>query len=350
MARRLRGEESGTMGSEGFVHNRIERIAQPQKVWGWEIAVDLYLAGMGAGAFSVGLVLDWYWNFSLFVKPFGRSIDLGRATLLWGPLLVVISTLFLVLDLGIKRRFLYACLNPKTSWVARGFLILSTFIVLGLIVLSVSTLLPHAALKASLLWPLLKGLSLLFAVLTTLYTGILLKSVRYVPLWNTFLIPILFLASSLLSGAAGIILTLVGCALALPSAQTLLSRAYEVVLVAWSLVVLEGLILVYHLRHVSEGTEEGMESVRLLLVGDRKRPFWGGTVFAGFMVPAFLQLAYFWYSSQLLLLILTCLFFLAGRFFLRWVLIASALKEKHPLERLLEVRSNLCLSKGRATN
>ena len=49
--------------------------------------------------------------------------------------MVAIGAPFLILDLGIKRRFMYACLNPRTSWVARGFIILSIFIVIGLVLI-----------------------------------------------------------------------------------------------------------------------------------------------------------------------------------------------------------------------
>lgn len=336
------------MSFEDVKGPRIERLIQPQKVWGWEIAVDLYLAGMGAGAFVVGLILNEYWNFSLPSRLFGLGTDLCAVVLLWGPLLVVISTLFLVLDLGVKRRFLYACLNPKTSWVARGFLILSSFIVLGLIVFFVSAFFPHHSLKGSFLWPYLKGVSLLTAFLTTLYTGILLKSVRYVPLWNTSSIPILFLVSALLSGTAGTILALVGAGLVLPSAQTFLFRASELLPMALGLMLLEGLILGIHLYRSSREEGEGRSSVRLLLVGRQKRLFWGGIVLAGFLMPMLLQVAYFAYPNSWSVLILLGLSLLTGRFFLRWVLIASAVKERHPLEKLLGAQAKVGFSEGRA--
>src|SRR4030066_717597 len=124
---------------------RNVRFLRAQKEWKGIIAIFLYLAGMGAGSFIIGTLMDW-----LGVKlnpPFIASIDLFSYTLslskvpvLWGPIMVALGGPFLILDLGIKWRFIYACLNPRTSWVARGFIILSFFIILGLALLTKSIL------------------------------------------------------------------------------------------------------------------------------------------------------------------------------------------------------------------
>ena len=122
----------------------VLKLIRPQREWGWEIAIYLYLAGMGAGAYVIGSFLIWL---GVSLAPsralmlFGVPLTLTRAALLWGPILVAIGAPFLVLDLGKKHKFFTACLNPRTSWVARGFIILSAFIVLGLIVLAVTGIL-----------------------------------------------------------------------------------------------------------------------------------------------------------------------------------------------------------------
>ena len=115
--------------------NRVSQLKnvlslKPQKEWGWQVAVYLYLAGMGAGAFVIGLVMDWL----------GYASNYPKALMLWGPILVAIGAPFLILKLGIKTRFWRACLNPRTSWLARGFLILVAFIGIGIIVLGASFL------------------------------------------------------------------------------------------------------------------------------------------------------------------------------------------------------------------
>ncbi|MGQ9646279.1 MAG: NrfD/PsrC family molybdoenzyme membrane anchor subunit, partial [Thermodesulfobacteriota bacterium] len=101
---------------------RNVRYLRPQQEWKEIIAIYLYLAGMGAGAYIIGTVLNWFVQPSRVLSIWGLPFDYAKAAILWGPLLVAIGAPFLILDLGIKRRFLYACLNPRTSWVARGFL------------------------------------------------------------------------------------------------------------------------------------------------------------------------------------------------------------------------------------
>lgn len=330
------------------MENNLERILHPQKVWGWQIAFDLYLAGTGAGAYGVGLLLDWRWDLSLFVEVLGRPLNLGKATLLWGPIFVALSTPFLILDLGVKRRFLYACLNPKTSWVARGFLILSSFIVVGLLVSGASVFFAETFMNSPPFWRFLKAISLLFAIFTSLYTGILLKSVRYVPLWNTPLLPILFVTSALLTGTAGIALAMVGSGVVFPSAKRLALEASKLIPLMWGLVIVEGLILVKHLYRTSQHKGEGMASVRLFLSGRLKVLFWGGIVFLGFFLPIVLLLIHFGsHTNPAWILTLTGTSLLLGGFFLRWGLLASGIKEKHPLEKLLEIRANPNVSKSR---
>jgi len=125
---------------------KVLKLIRPQREWRWEIAVYLYLAGMGAGAYIIGSFLIWL---GVSLTPsrslvlFGVPLTLTHVALLWGPILVAIGAPFLILDLGKKHKFFTACLNPRTSWVARGFIILSAFIVLGLIVLAISVLSPE---------------------------------------------------------------------------------------------------------------------------------------------------------------------------------------------------------------
>jgi formate-dependent nitrite reductase membrane component NrfD len=126
----------------GPVHPiRNARYLRPQKEWKEIIAIYLYLAGMGAGSFVIGTLINWMGaklnpSFLPNIDLFGYTLNLSSVPILWGPIMVAISAPFLILDLGIKWRFMYACLNPRTSWVARGFIILSIFIILGLALLA----------------------------------------------------------------------------------------------------------------------------------------------------------------------------------------------------------------------
>ena len=188
----------------------LRRHLHPQEEWEWPIAVYLYLAGFGAGAVAAGLLADWV------LQPEIPS----RAVLLWGPVFVAVGAPFLILDLGRKMRFLNAALNPRTSWAGRGFIILSTLILTGLAVFAASLLpsvLPLVGIgspawldSGSTLFRALEIVVFVFAIGTAAYTGIFLKSTRYVALWNTWLLPVLFLVSALSTGTMGIVVALLG--------------------------------------------------------------------------------------------------------------------------------------------
>src|SRR4030042_6134756 len=203
------------MGTESVQPTRSVKYFRPQQEWKEIIAIYLYLAGMGAGSFIIGILVHWM-ELELnplsipFIELFGVRLDLAKIPILWGPIIVSIGAPFLIFDLGIKWRFMYACLNPRTSWVARGFIILSIFIIFGLALLAKSAL-PFEWLHAeSALWRILEILAFIFAFATALYTGILLKATKSIPLWNTYLLPLLFLVSALSTGSMAIILSTLG--------------------------------------------------------------------------------------------------------------------------------------------
>ena len=317
------------------------KYLKPQRVWKWEIAIYLYLAGMGAGSYVIGTIINWMIHPKVIITLSGFSLNIAKPALLWGPILVAIGAPFLILDLGIKRRFLYACLNPKTSWVARGFLILSTFIVLGLIVFVTSFFSPQWLNDSSTPWLVLEFVSLIFALSTAIYTGVLLKSVKYIPIWNTPLLPILFLASALSTGSMGIILAMMGSGLLFSNAETLYFLSHDIIHYEWILIVIEGIILALYLITRYLAKDQGETSVRLLLSGKLKPLFWGGIVFIGFIFPMILEYTYSCCPDYPLFLYTTGMFLLCGGFFLRLGVLASGVKEQLPMKKLIEIKANL---------
>ena len=267
---------------------RNQGHAKPQEHWGWPIAIYLYLAGMGAGSFIIGMIINWVLNPSRLIQlpVFHVSFDLPKAATLWGAMVAAIGSPFLILDLGIKKRFIYACLNPKTSWVARGFLILSTFILFGLATLAVSAL-PHLGLRQETsLLRTLEIVSFIFAFGTAIYTGILLKSVKYMPLWNTPLLEVLFLSSALTAGLMGITLSTAGYTLLISSEDSLARLVHGLVRVGQGLIFIEGFVLALYFFSRSRIKDQSNDSVQLLISGDMKILFWGGLFCRGLFFPS----------------------------------------------------------------
>ncbi len=315
--------------------------ARPQRLWKWEIAIYLYLAGMGAGSYIIGMVAQWTVHPKLSLMLFGFDLDLGRLALLWGPILVAVGAPFLILDLGIKKRFLYACLNPKTSWVARGFLILSAFIVLGLVVFGIPILFPRLPAQIPTLWSILEIVTVLLAFATAIYTGILLKSVKYVPVWNTPFLPTVFLASALSTGSMAIILSTMGSSLLFSNAGAFVLLSHNFIPVERVFILIEAFILAVYLYSRYRLKDQGEISVRLLISGKLRSLFWGGIVFIGFIFPFILEYIYSCCPDYPALLFTTGLFLLCGGFFLRLGVLASGVKEQIPMHKIIEIKANL---------
>jgi len=329
------------MEMESF-HPIIRRKSfKPQQEWKAIIAIYLYLAGMGAGSFIVGMLIQWT-GIKLnplsipFIELLGIRFDFVKIPILWGPLMVSIGTPFLILDLGIKWRFMYACLNPRTSWVARGFIILSIFIVFGL-ALFAKSLLPFKWLHPqSTLWLIPEVIAFAFAFATALYTGILLKATKSVPLWNTYLLPLLFLVSALSTGSMSIILSTLGTGL-----LSYNSSAMKALMIGEQIfVVIEGVLLYFFLIQRYRTSEQGKDSVRLLVTGKLRYVFWQGIILLGFIFPIVLEWISKYYQNAGLLFI-AGLFLLTGGFFLRLGLLQAGIKDQIPMQRLVEFQYGL---------
>ena len=322
---------------------RNTKYLRPQKEWKEIIAIYLYLAGMGAGSFIIGTLIQWFGvKFHPPLIPssldiLGLTLNFSKALILWGPVMVAIGAPFLILDLGIKWRFMYACLNPRTSWVARGFIILSVFIIFGLVLLAKSVL-PFEWLHAeSGFWRILEVLVLIFAFATAIYTGILLKATKSIPLWNTYMLPLLFLVSALSTGSMAIILSTLGTGLLShgDGAMKVLMGGEQV------LVVIEGIVLYLFLSRRYRATEQGKDSVRLLIFGDMKMIFWGGVVLLGFIFPVVLESLASFFPGNVVLIFVAGILLLCGGFFLRVGVLHAGIKEQIPMHRWMEFQYNI---------
>ncbi|MCU7584266.1 polysulfide reductase NrfD [Adlercreutzia muris] len=169
------------------------------------VVVYLFLGGCGAGVLLVTAAWSLLFHCTK-TRTFGQSRALwaltGRLYLVSFTLLAL-SALCLLLDLGKPDRFFLLFLRPTPSLLSMGsFALLAALLVSGCL-----------AAVHELAWPLSsglrKGLEVLCAVLATVlmaYTGLYLALMEAVPLWNNAAVPVLFVLSSLSSGAAIVLL------------------------------------------------------------------------------------------------------------------------------------------------
>jgi len=96
-----------------------------QSKWSWLVAAYLFLAGLGGGAYVTGALAGFYG------APEWAGIAKIGVSL--GFPCVAVGCLFLLADLGSMRNFWRAAMRPNTSWIARGTIIISIFMVIGAI-------------------------------------------------------------------------------------------------------------------------------------------------------------------------------------------------------------------------
>ncbi len=257
--------------------------------WGFPIAMYLFLAGMGAGAFLTAVVAEMY-NKVAF-RP------LIRAGLVLSGILVALGIPFLIADLGAGRtqpwRLILLFANP-TSPMTWGVWVLTPFIPLGIVLgwLEVEFLNPpwrivrwFRALVTRWRTRLLQAGTLL-ALSIAIYTGLLLGVVHGVPLWNTSILPMLFFVSALSTGLAACVVLSQITAVGMEHDGVHLAKSYFYVnQIHSALIVVETVFIFCWLFIVANGSVTAAQSVELLLTGKYSLFFWIGIGFFGVVDP-----------------------------------------------------------------
>jgi formate-dependent nitrite reductase membrane component NrfD len=230
----------------------------PQTQWIEKGGIKLWLAfffiELGAGMFFVASLFDNLW---------AMSIGWLLCAVLGGGLHL--------LYLGKPLRFWRMALSSgwKTSWISRGIIFVSLFLILGLI---------HMVLIGSATrFTALLAAADIFAFLTVIYGGFAMNYVNGIPLWNTALLPILYVVSGLWGGAE------VTLGIALSSGGIAVGVAIE----EWIRILLIGYLLLIpvYLMSVRYTSSTGQISVRYMLQSTWSPLFWIGVVILGMAIP-----------------------------------------------------------------
>jgi len=282
-----------------------------QKTYGWLIATDTFLAGVGAGVFLISFILDLL----------GRYEPVAKIGTLSGPVLVLIGVFFLLAEQGRKTRSYRLLTSPSnpSSWILRGTWIMVTFIIFGL-----AYSLPSFEAFEWLPWSRTSVLGLgigvlgaLLAVLIAIYPGFLFGVVKGIPIWNSPILPPLFLCLSLYTGIAILLIMSLFLSTVVGASGFHQLAAAGIVLVLMQLLVLGAYVEIA--RHQGFAA---MASLRLL-----KTPlFIGGAVIIGLLVPFGLLLGGVLVGESLSLSILVgvgSVFLLVGGLILRYGIIRA---------------------------
>jgi formate-dependent nitrite reductase membrane component NrfD len=288
---------------------------RPQREWidkqGLFLVTAHFFSGTGAGA----------WLFSwLFEISWGLTA---------GFLLVAAGGAAHLLFLGTPQRFWRMLARPQTSWISRGLISITFFLVFGFLYL----LPAHADLawtRADAAGRALAVLSLLGVAGILLYKGFVYAVSRAIPFWNTPLLPPLYIAYALRGGIAVLFVL---------SAYQGEAGALEAARVIEPWVVLSTAILVFfYLAVMVNAGVTPSESIRQLVRGRISLAFYLGAVLAGLIVP--IVFGFVGYFSPLSngLLALVGISSLVGDFYIKYCVSKAGIYI--PLTQQLPVRAS----------
>ncbi len=268
-------------------------------LWGLPVITYLYLAGLGAGACTVSA--------SIYLRggsgDRGMHVDIARYGAFLGPVPVMVGSLLLIYELGSFQaghlfRFLNLYLVINLSPMSIGTWLLTGFI--GLSVVYAYTFVRNAPwLPDERRYRLRKAMSWIVipvGIAVAVYTGVLLGAMPARPFWNSPILAMLFLISSLSTGVAGILLLR---ALFGPRGRPAEVRAQheytayllttaDTVLIGFELLVVF-LFVMFAFLTVGDVKYAVTDTI---LGGGLTALFWLGFVIVGLLVPALVELKY----------------------------------------------------------
>jgi formate-dependent nitrite reductase membrane component NrfD len=157
-----------------------------QALWGWPAVINFFLGGLGAGFYVTAALAG----------GFERSPAMAVASWL-APALVLAGFAAVAAEAGRPFRGPFVLLRARTSWMSRELWIGGAFVLLAV---------------ADMLFPLRlhRAQAAVAAVLLTVAQGFILRRARGIAAWDVAIMPALFAASALVSGAGLYLLVEVG--------------------------------------------------------------------------------------------------------------------------------------------
>ena len=287
--------------------------------WGIPVAVDLFLAALGAGAFMLAVLADLTGKkryrlisaVGAFIAPWPviggvllLVIDLGRPWLFWEMLLkrgegLTLEYPFLQFRLG--------------STMSIGTWVLTIFVWVSFAYIA-ATVAAYPFKWVGILRKLIGIIGLPIAIMVTVYTGVLLSASPN-PLWNSMWLPVTFVFSAMATATASVIFVIAALKLFgvvgehnadVPKLERMNSTVIFVQLLA---------VIVFMLASL------GVPQMKLVIGAGFGALWWVGIIFLGLVVP-FLYGRKGEVKSPQTSLVMAALVLLGG-FFLRYVILIA---------------------------
>ncbi len=232
-------------------------------LWDIRVSLDLFLGGLGVGAFLLGAVL-----FYIDAKSYEGII---KKAFVVAPIFVIAGLLLLLTELGRPLnviKTLYS-VNP-TSFMSIGIFLQSAFVAVALLVAFGILTKGIASVGKQLVY-----IAATLAGLVGLYHGFLLTGIAKEP-WNNA-IPVIFFVSSILSGSSLVFLLNLG------EIDNLTQRVKIPVIINMVLTLELAAIFAwaYNLALTTASSKHAYD----VLMGSFGLEFWGMSIVVGLLVP-----------------------------------------------------------------
>ncbi len=274
------------MNEELIISGRDNLMVDPHlHIWHWPIPLYLFLGGLAAGVLFFAALLY------IMGKEDAYRTAVRRIPFI-APVALILGLAALFFDLRHKAYFwqLYLAIRLESpmSWGAWTLLVITTASVIWC-ALHIREFFPGWDWKYKWLIDIeaffnkykkvLAWVILIYAVITGIYTGILLSAFNARPLWNTSVLGPLFLASGLSAGAAAIVLG------SKDKKERLLFTRIDLIILGAEL-----FLIVHMFMGFLASTQVQIEAAELFLGGQYTMVFWIFVVVLGIIVPGILDL------------------------------------------------------------
>jgi formate-dependent nitrite reductase membrane component NrfD len=270
-------------------------------IWNWIVAVDLFGAGLSAGAFIISA--------TAYFLGRERYETITRIGAYIAPFPVILGILALIYDLERPHLFwrLFLTFQPNSvmsvgSWLLLFFSIFSmSHLVLWLpekydyfkIIPAIKANRILSRLRGdnlTVLRGLVAGFGIPISIGVGIYTGVLLGALTARPFWNNPMLPMLFLISAMMTGSAAI--CFVGCFIKGfrgMSRENINTNKFMIHSIDFTLMVFSIIAVFLFILGLYVSPRSSAAAVHLIMGGEFTLLFWTLVVGVGILIPLALE-------------------------------------------------------------
>src|SRR3990170_4374179 len=270
-------------------------------IWNWTVAVDLFAAGLSAGAFIVSATAyflgreryETITRIGAYIAPFPVIVgiialiyDLERPHLFWKLFLTFQPNSVMSLGSWLLLFFSFFSLGHFYLWLPEEFDVLK----LTLRIRANRFLSRFRGDNLTIVKGLIAGFGIPISMAVGIYTGVLLGTITARPFWNNPMLPMLFLISAMMTGSAAI--CFVGCfvkGFRGMSRENVNTNKFMIHSIDFTLMVFSIISVFLFILGLYVSPRSSASAVHLIMGGEYTFLFWVFVVGVGILLPLALE-------------------------------------------------------------